>query len=305
MSWTKSLFLVASCLAWAAPAVAEPLLYRLQNANFVRVIAESDFELTFVPLGLGVPISTLTFGSTDVVSRPSGTAVIETGLPDSFSGGAQGITIESFDAHVDVTDNLLLITDLFEPLVPLLPIPPPIPLMGAIASIDVLDLDLSLLTPLSSSLISIADPNAYTWAGVAGLRISGSLNLIIEIPGQDTIAVGPIPFDQVVDPAALTGEFTGDATSTRLVLGSEDIVVPADTLQPIEPIVIPLDLLGSIVVEPKRLRLAVTGNLTAVNTEHGLPPPPSPPGLGCGIGPELAALVPLLAWLRGRRQQRA
>jgi hypothetical protein len=290
----------------AAPAAADPLLYRLSSSNFVRVIAESDFELTFIPLGLGVPITTLTFGSTDVMSRPSGTAVADTGLPDSFDGGQGGITLESFDAHVDVTDSLLLITDLFEPLVPLLPVPPPIPLMGAIASIDILDLDLNLVAPLSSGLISISDPNAYTWAGVAGLRISGSLNLIIEIPGQDTIAVGPIPFDQTVDPAALTGEFTGDATSTRLVIGSEDVAVPPDTVQPIEPIVIPLDVLGSIVVEPKRLRLAVTGNFTGVNTAHGLPAPPVPtPGVGCGIGPELAALVPLLAWLRGRRQQRA
>jgi hypothetical protein len=30
---------------------------------------------------------------------------------------------------------------------------------------------------------------------------------------------------------------------------------------------------------------------------------PFPPGAGCGIGPELAALLPVLAWLRRRRQR--
>jgi hypothetical protein len=37
-----------------------------------------------------------------------------------------------------------------------------------------------------------------------------------------------------------------------------------------------------------------------VNRSHGLPPG-APPPLGCGIGPELAALLPALACLRRRR----
>jgi len=46
----------------------------------------------------------------------------------------------------------------------------------------------------------------------------------------------------------------------------------------------------------------VNGSYTGVNRQHGLPEPaPPPPAVGCGIGPELAALVPLLAWLRRRR----
>ncbi len=42
-----------------------------------------------------------------------------------------------------------------------------------------------------------------------------------------------------------------------------------------------------------------TNCATATGTNEAPPPPPG--GGGCGIGPELAALLPLLAWARRRR----
>jgi hypothetical protein len=305
MVWSRCALFVGSLCVLASSAGAEPLLYPLQGQNAVRVLAESVFEVSFIPLGLGEPLTVTATGSTDLTSRQSGSAVVDVGLPDAFGGGASGIYIESFDAHVDVNDIGTLITNLFEPLIPLLPVPPPIPLVGAIALIDIADLDVSMVAPLSSSLISTA-PNEYTWAGETALRISGSLNLSIWIPGQETIALGPVPFDQFVDPAALAGEFTGDAVSTTLVVGSPDAVVNPDTAPLIaEPLVIPLGALGEIAVTPKRLRLAVNGNFEAVNGQYGLAPPSPPPAPGpaCGIGPELAALLPLLVGLRGRRRR--
>jgi hypothetical protein len=304
MVWSRNALLVGSLCVRASSAGAEPLLYPLEGQNLVRVLAASDFDLSFIPLGLGDPLTVTASGSTELTSRQSGSAVTDVGLPDAFDGGAQGVYIESFDAHVDINDIGLLITDLFEPLIPLLPVAPPIPLVGAVALIDIADLDVSMVTPLSSSLISTA-PNEYTWAGETALRISGSLNLSIWIPGQETIALGPVPFDQFVDPTALTGEFTGDAVSTTLVVGSPDAVVNPDTAPLIaEPLSIQLGALGRIEVTPRRLRLAVNGNFKAVNAEHGLPQqsPPPPPGPGCGIGPELAALLPLLGWRHRQRR---
>jgi hypothetical protein len=305
MVWSRRALFVGSLCVAASSAGAEPLLYPLRGQSLVRVLADGDFDLRFIPLGLGEPLTVTATGSTDLTSRQSGSAVVDVGLPDAFDGGASGIYIERFDAHVDVDDIGVLITDLFEPLIPLLPVPPPIPLVGALAFVDIADLDLSMVAPLSSSLISTA-PNEFTWAGETALRISGSLNLSVWIPGQETIALGPVPFDQFVDPAALAGEFTGDAVSTTLAVGSPDAVVNPDTAPLIaEPLVIPLGVLGAIAVTPTRLRLVINGNFTAVNAEYGLAPssPPPPPGLACGIGPELAALLPLLVGLRGKRRR--
>jgi hypothetical protein len=316
MSWPKRLFVAVSLFAVASSAAADPLTYQIQRTqadNPVQVVASGVFDVAFVPL-IGEPINVNTFGSSNLVVRPSGTAVADVGLPDSFNGGTQeGIYIESFDAHFDITEAPLLLTNLFAPLVPLLPVPPPIPLAGAAALIDIADLDVSMVAPLSSNLISIPDPNEYHWGGVAGLRISGSLNLLIQIPGQDPIALGdPVPFEQIVNPAALAGTFSGDTvgdpTSTTLVVGVQDAEVDPDLSALIaEPLVIPLGVLGVITVAPQSLTLRVNGNVRAVNRQYGLPgsTTPFPPGAGCGIGPELAALMPVLGWLWRRRQRSA
>ena len=308
MSPSKRLLLVASLLVGASPAAAEPLVYQIQPANLVRVLADGDIDVSFVPpLGLP-PIVVSSFGTTQLTSQQSGTATVDVGLPDYFTGGQQGLWLETFDARVDVNGNGLLFTDLFEPLIPLLPVPPPIPLMGAVALIDVGDIELNLLAPLYSSLLSFPDPNQYYWGGTAPLRISGVLNLLVNIPGRDPIQLGPVPFDQTLDPAALAGEFTGDDVSTTLTVSLDEATVNPDTAALIaEPLVIDLAPLGSIEVTVKRLRLAVNGNFTAINRDSGLPRRVGlrGPAAGCGMGPELAVLLPLLGWLRRRRQARA
>jgi hypothetical protein len=307
MSPSKRLLLVASLLVGASPAAAEPLLYQIQPANFVRVLAEGDIDVSFVPpLGLPPTVVTST-GISQMSSTQSGTATVDVGLPDNFIAG-QGLWLETFDARVDVTGSGLLLTDLFEPLLPLLPVPPPIPLVGAVALIDVADLELNLMAPISSNLLSFPDPNQYYWGGVAPLRISGVLNLLVNIPGQESIQLGPVPFDQTLDPAALAGEFTGDDVSTTLTVSLDEATANPDTAPLIaEPLVIDLAPLGAIEVTVRRLRLVLNGRFTAVNNEYGLPRRVGlrGPAQGCGIGPELAALLPLLGWLRRRRQARA
>ena len=306
MSWSKSLVLAACASAAASAVAAEPLVYTIPPAvNLLRVQADGELRVSLVP-PVGEPLDTFVQGINEFLVKPSGSATADTGLPDSFNGGTQeGIYISTYQTHLHFQDNPAMFYNIFGPLIPLLPVPVPIPLIGALAFIDIADLHVEMVTPLSSNLISIPDPNVYHWGGVAGLRISGSINLIVSIPGREPIAAGPVPFDQIVDPAALAGDFTGDAVSTRLVIGSEDAVITPDQIPPIAPIVIPLDpLLGSISVTMNRLRIAVRGNVTGVNNQYGLPQQtqPFPPGGGCGIGPELVAVMPLLGWLWRRKR---
>lgn len=304
MSWSKGVLLAVALSVTAAAAGAEPLGYVIQRTAVVRVLVEGDFEVTYTPpLGLGAPSVTLLTGTSDLTGFPSGSAEADVGLPDQFAGGVQGLLLSAFDAHTDFNETGLLITNVFDDVVPLLPAPPPIPLAGAVVFVDIADLDVNLLGPLESSLLSLGDPSVYHWGGVAPLRIAGSLNLLVSIPGQDPIQLATASFGLETSEGALAGTFGGDASLTRLVVGLEEATLSPDTTALIQPYVIDLSPLGVIRLTPKRLRLTANASYTALNREYGLPAVASP-GFACGIGPELAALLPALAWLRRRREPR-
>jgi hypothetical protein len=84
---------------------------------------------------------------------------------------------------------------------------------GAVAFIDIADLDVTLLGPLESSLLSVGDPSTYSWGGVAPLRIAGNLELLIAIPGQQAIQFASAHFGVETSQGALAGTFAGDATT--------------------------------------------------------------------------------------------
>jgi hypothetical protein len=270
----------------------------------VRVLVDTDVVVTYTPpLGLGPPVTYTLLGSTDLTSWPEGSAVADVGLPDQFAGGAHGLLLSAFDARTEFDDTGVLLTNLFDGLVPLLPVPPPIPLSGAVLFVDIADLELSLLGPLQSSLLSIDDPSVYYWGGAAPLRIEGSLELLIAIPGQEPpIPIAPVPFSFDAPQGALAGTLEGGANLTRLVVGVNEELAP-DTTGLVQPYVLDLAPLGAISVSVTRMRLAANASYRAVNRQYGLPSAPPAPVVGCGIGPELAALLPALAWLRGRRRR--
>jgi hypothetical protein len=301
MSWsTRTLLCVGLCAA-ASPAAAEPLTYSIQRAGVVRVLVDADVAVTWLPpLGLGLPVTKTLIGSTDLTSWPEGSAVADVGLPDQFAGGAHGLLLSAFDARTEFDDAGVLFTNLFDDLVPLLPAPPPIPLSGAVLFVDVADLEISLLGPLQSSLLSIDDPAVYYWGGAAPLRIDGNLELLIAIPGQEPIQLAPVPFGFDAQQGALAGTLEGDATLTRLVVGVNEELSP-DTSGLVQPYVLDLSPLGGIQVNVSRLRVAANASYRGVNRAYGLPSAPAP-AVGCGIGPELAGLLPALAWLRRRRR---
>lgn len=301
MSWRNRLIPVACLLAWSASASADPRIYQIQGLqSIVGVSVVGDIQVTLSPL-LGPPVSYSLFGSSNLTGRPSGSGVADVGLPNSFAGGAQGLLLSAFQANTQFLDGGILLTDIFG-LLP--PIETPIPLEGAAFVADIADLVLILDGPLSSPLTSVSDPDEYLWAGEAPLTIAGSLNLSVAIPGQEPIGLAePVDFSVPLSPGALFGSFTGDTATTTLVVGLDPVDIDPDTSEFMQPIPIDLGLLGSITVTPSRLRLVVNASYTGLNKQGGLTPAPAAPG--CGIGPELAALIPALGWLWRRRRSDA
>ncbi len=307
MSWSKGVLLVVGLSVTASSAVADPLVYTLQSNSIARLLLATDVEVTFTP-PLGEPITQTLLGTSDLTSRPTDTAVADVGLPNFFQGGARGLYLSAFDAHTDFNGVHTLLTNLFDGIVPLLPVPPPIPLAGAALFVDYADLDVNLMGPLQSPFFSVdpRDPNVYYWGGVAPFQVSGSVNLLIRPPGQEPIQLATVPFGPLtVDAAA--GSFTGDATTTRLVVGLEDVTLDPDMTSLIQPYVIDLAPLGVISMTIQRMRVVANGSFQGLNSQYGLPWPKRLTGSAsaCGIGPELAGLLPVLAWLRCRRQRRA
>jgi len=284
----------------AVSASAANLTYAIQPSNpVVQVAIDGDASVTYSPL-LGPPTTvSLLNGTANMSGRPRGSAVADVGLPGQFMGGAHGILISSFQANTDFTDAAFLFTDLFGQLPP---IPSPVPLGGAGLLVDIADLELVLDGPLSSPLHPNGQPNGFSWAGEAPLTVNGSLNLLVIIPGQDPIgpAEPPATFSVSVSPAALLGGFTGDATTTTLEVGADALEVNPDTTAFQAPIEINLGALGGLSVKLTRLNLRINAAYIGINKKFGLPPPGAP--MGCGIGPELALLVPALAVLRRRKR---
>jgi hypothetical protein len=290
----RVLAVAAFCLP-AVPSAAEPLTYPFRPAQpVVRVIVTGGVDVTYgPPLGPPVTIS-LADGTSTLAGRPNGSAVADTGLPD-FAGGAHGLWLSSFDTETTFTDSAVLFTDLFAQLPP---IPSPVPLVGAAFVADLAQLVIRTEEPLVSPLLRDA-PNHFLWAGEAALTVEGALNLSVLIPGQEPIGLPePVPFSVPLDTAALTGAFSGDAASTRLDVGLEPVDVPTDATGAID---LSLGALGGLRVTLTSLDLTVDGTFTGVNRSQGLPPAPGG-AVGCGIGPELALLVPALAWVRRRRR---
>ena len=285
----------------AASAAAEPLTYAIQPINpVVQVTLEGDAEVTLSPL-LGPPTTFSLFdGTSTLFGRPRGTAVADVGLPGAFMGGAQGIVVSSFQANTEFTESAFLFTDLFAQLPP---IPSPVPLVGAGLLVEIADLELVLDGPLSSPLHPNGEPNGFSWDGEAPLTVNGVLNLFVLIPGQEPIGLPePATFSVSVSPAFLLGGFTGNATTTTLEVGADALDVDPETAQFLAPIEIDLGVVGGLSVNLTRLRLRIDGAYTGINRKHGLPPAGGGGPIGCGMGPELALLVPALGWLRRRRR---
>jgi hypothetical protein len=280
----------------AMSASAEPLTYPIRALDPVVLVSlDGDAAVTYTPPLLPPTTVSLLDGISNLQGRPRGSAVADVELPNAFLNGANGILLSEFEAETNFSEGAVLLTDIFAQLGD---IPSPIPLVGAALVVQILDLTLRLDEPMGSPLTSTGE-NEWAWLGEASLTVEGNLNLLVTIPGQEPIGLPePVPFSQPISPALLTGAFSGDAVSTTLDVGVAALEVePGDVSQ-----AVPIDLgtLGSIHVNLTRLRLVVDGSFTGVNQQYGIAPGGG--GVpGCGIGPELALLLPALGWLRRRR----
>jgi hypothetical protein len=294
----REMALAAAALGLGASAAsAEFLTYPIRPADsLVNVAIVADADVSYGP-PLGPPV-TISFAdlSANLTARPNGSGVADTGLP-SFDGGAHGIWLDSFQTNTSFANNALLLTDVFGQLPP---IPSPVPLVGAAYFLDIADLTIRTTEPLVSPLLANG-ANEFLWAGEAAVTVEGTVNLFVTIPGQEPIGLQePVPFSVPLDTAALSGGFSGDAVSTTLDVG----VAPLELETDVPPQTIPIDLagLGSVSVTLTRLTLVVDGAFTGVNRKYGIGGAPPPVIPACGMGPELALLVPALAALRRRRR---
>ena len=231
--------LAAAVLASSAGAV--PLHYSV-------VIAESDITST-VSVGATVDVNPdllnqfPQFGvmSGTSNSQPTNTsyAVADVGLPGDFANGANGITFSE-----------LTFTTLPAPgvLGGFGAISVPFDLLGSniqlIAyTVKFASLTLTLDDPMSSPLVPTG-PNAWAWAGVGNVTLSGVILPIVDIPSDAVppLELDPVPYSQSIA-MPLAGTFSGDHTGTRVTLG-----IPQDALQDqalaIPPVAIPLDIGG-------------------------------------------------------------
>jgi len=304
MSWFRSSIPAGLLSIWAFAASADPLTYLMQGTRTVALVIEGQAQVTYNPL-VGPPVSNYVIFVSNLDGQPTGGAVADVGLPGQFAGGAHGLLLESFEADTEFDENALLLTDVFDVLLPLLPVPPPIPLSGALFFLDIAELRVRLDAPLSAPLISTA-PNEFTWAGEAPITIEGTLEPVLFIPGQAPIlppAGGE--FSLSMPAAALLGGFKSNEaqTGTRLDVGLAPVEVVPDTALLMEPLGVQLGALGSFTVDLTTLRIRIDASYTGRNNDYPLPPPPPAGGLpGCGIGPELALLMPVLGWLSRRRR---
>ena len=301
-SWCASAMLALAALISAASARAEPLDYEVAQTFAGRMFINADVEVRFTP-PVEPPISRDLFGSTDLTGQNFGSGVLDVGLPGNFDGGSQGLLLSAFNARTEFNDTTVLLTNVFDDLVADLPIGLPVPLVGAILMLDIGDLYVDLLGPLESPFVTLVDPDVYHWAGLAPLQISSDVNLLLWIPGQEPIQFASTSFRLAVSDGALVGTFNGNETLTGLTVGVDEADVKPETDDYTAPWAVYAGPLGSVTLSVNALRLVIKGKYRAVNRDYGLPaasPPASAPG--CGVGPELAALLPLLGWLRRRQR---
>jgi hypothetical protein len=299
-AWCANAMLALAILIGASPARAEPLDYEVAQTFLGRVLVDANVEVQYTP-PVGPALSQYLIASTDLRGQNFGSGVLDVGLPGNFDGGSQGLLLSAFNARTEFNDTTVLLTNVFDDLAADLPIPPPVPLIGAILLLDIGDLYVDLLGPLESPFLTLADPDVYYWAGVAPLQISSDVNLLLSIPGQQPVQFASTSFRLAASDGALVGTFDGDESLTALTVGVDEANVKPETDDYTAPFAVYAGPLGSITLRVSRLKLVMNGKYRAANKDYGLPaasPPASAPG--CGVGAGRAALMPQFSWLRRR-----
>jgi hypothetical protein len=281
---TYSAGLIAFLCTISTAASAVPLSYNvIQAESNISASASVNSTIDVQPdfSGGAFPFDEPLSGQTN--TQPSGLSHLtaDVGLPGGFDNGAHGITFSTLVIHVNNLPGQLYGTSS-------VPVPLAVtgsPILYLTLSASVTSLQITLNSPLSSTLTPSANPDEWLWAGLADVTISGNLRPQLQISAVPGLIPYPAtPFSQAVQ-LPLVGTFSGVPGSTRVNVG-----IPTNALQNQElslpPISIPVDLglgvtaflsLDTLVLED------LTANVVYQNLSQPIPEPDTALLLGLGL----------------------
>lgn len=283
----------AASLGVAVPAASVPLTYNVvvtqSNAAInMGLSASMDVNPDFtelVPGGNEFPVGASLVGTQNTFASPLSRITADVGLPGAFDDGAHGIDFSALSIRfVNFPGTFTGFGS----------VPVPLDVTGSnfqlvAFSARVSTFDIVLDAPFSSPLTPTGNPDEWLWAGLANVRLVGTLEPIVSIPGQEPVTLGAFPFDQ---PATipLAGTFQGFPFGTVISVG-----IPSGTLQnqdlSLPPIDEQLDLLGlGLVTGFFHMEDLVLADISTAVVYHNATPIPEP-GTALLLGVGLAAIV--------------
>lgn len=286
---------IAACLTWAAaPASADVLTYRIATTSLlsgnISLVGDLDME---PDLANAFPAFLIASGMTN--TRPRGTLVADvplahpTGNPIAFESG----TI-TFPALGRATGGGL-VTLPFPPL-------PGLPVGGTTifaATFDLGDLTLEIEPPFTTTNLFSTGEGQWTFAALASGVVSGTVSPELLIPTVDPVVVGPVPIAPMAVVVPIVGTFSGGPEGTRLTIGLDDAAEPLTFELDVETLDFAL-LPGLVELHATLDSMSLADANLFIEATNATPLPGSASGPSCGLGAELALLLPLLSRRVGR-----
>jgi hypothetical protein len=223
----------------AVSAAAVPLTYGVVvNESSQTIDARAGTYVDVSPDLLNqFPLTGFINGTSVTAPTPSSNVVVDTGLPNNWADGSNGITFSSLSYTSLLAPGLLNGFGLVS--VPLNITGSAFQLVGFQAAVA--EYNITLDAPFHSTLTPGLNPNEWLWAGTATITMSGILQPNVIIPSQPTIALDPVPFSQSGITVAVAGTFQNSPIGGSRVtfgfpqgalqdvtLGTPDIVQPVD-----------------------------------------------------------------------------
>jgi len=237
---TRFAGLIGLVCAVASAASATSLGYSVVQSEsnvFARASLTSTIDIDPDPTNT-LPFTEPLRGSSNTMPSNQSHVTAETGLPDAFNNGANGIVFSELTIHSFNVPGTLVGTSSVP--VPLGVTGSPVLFVTMTASLT--DLKIMLNAPLSSTLTPSANPNEWLWAGLADVTISGTIepNVVVSAVPGGLVPVPTQPFSQAAQ-LPLFGTFSGVPGGTRINVGIDTDAFQDQDLS-LDPINVPLSI---------------------------------------------------------------